>query len=67
MENYAIMLKGKQKLSKYADRWVALSPTTKEIISSAKSPKEALKIALTKGENDPILTRIPKRFDSYVL
>lgn len=67
MSPYAIKLRNKENLCEYADRWVALSPETKEIISAASSAKEALKLALRKGESDPILTRIPKRFDSYVL
>lgn len=67
MSIYAIELKDKKDLKKYANKWVALSAKTRELISSAVSAKEALKIALSKGEKDPILTHIPKRFDSYVL
>lgn len=67
MSIYAIELKNKKDLNKYANKWVALSAKTRELISSAASAKKALEIALSKGEKDPILTHVPKRFDSYVL
>ena len=67
MKNYAIMVKNKKELGRYAEQWAALNPKTKKIIASAKTPKQALLEAQKKGELDPILTRIPKRFDSYIL
>ena len=67
MKNFAIMVKDKKELSRYAEQWVALSPKTRKIIASAKTPKQVLLEAKKKGEDDPILTRIPKRFHSYVL
>ena len=67
MNGYAINLKKGEDLKRYAENWVALSPETKEIISFSSSAKEALEIAISKGEKDPILTLIPKRFDSYIL
>ena len=67
MKNLAIMVRNKKQLSRYAEQWVALSPKTRKIIAAAKTPKLALLVAQKKGEGDSILTRIPKRFDSYVL
>jgi len=67
MNTYAIKLKEGETLNMYADKWVALSPTTREIVSFSLSAKEALESAQSKGEEDPILTRVPKRFDSYIL
>ena len=67
MKNFAIMVRNKKELSQYAQQWVALSPKTRKIVASAKNPKQALLEAQKRGENDPILTRVPKRFDSYVL
>ena len=67
MKNYAIMVRDKKELSKYAEQWVALSPKTRKVIASAKTPRQALLKAKEKGEADPILMRIPKRFHSYVL
>ena len=67
MKNFAIMVKNRKELTRYAEKWVALSPKTKKVIASAKTPKLALLEAKKKGEDDPILTKIPKRFDSYVL
>ena len=67
MKNFAIMVRNRKELSRYADQWVALSPKTRKVIASAKTPRKAILEAQKKGENDPILTRVPKRFDSYVL
>ena len=67
MKNFAIMVRNRKELSRYAEQWVALSPKTRKVIAAAKTPKEALLEAQKKGEDDPILTRIPKRFNSYVL
>ncbi len=67
MKNNAIMVKNKKELNRYAEQWAALCPKTRKIIASAKTPKQALLGAREKGEPDPILTRHPKRFDSYVL
>ena len=66
MKNLAIMVRDRNELSRYAEQWVALSPKTRKIIASAKTPKKALLEAQKNGENDPILTRVPKRFNSYV-
>ena len=67
MKNFAVMVRNRKELNRHAEKWVALSPKTKKVIASAKTPKKALLEAQRKGEADPILTRIPKRFDSYVL
>jgi len=67
MSLYAIKTNSREELRKYSDKWVAVSTEDKTVIACAKSPREALEKALSKGEKDPILTRIPKRFDSYVL
>ena len=67
MKNYAIMVKNTKELKRYADQWAALSPKTRKVVASAKTPKQALLKAKAKGELDPILTRIPKNFNSYVL
>ena len=60
------MVKNKKDLSKYAESWVAVSPKTRKIIASAKTPRKALEAAKKKGESDPILSRIPRRFKSYI-
>ena len=67
MNTYAIRLKEGEDLNDYADKWVALESDTKQILSASYSAKEALEIARSKGEDDPILTHVPKRFDSYIL
>ena len=67
MKYCAVMVKNPKELGRYAEKWAALCPKTKKILAAAKTPKQALALAREKGEADPILTRIPKRFDSYVL
>jgi len=63
----AIVVKNRKELERYAEQWVALHPKTRKIIASGKTPKQALQEAQEKGEPDPILTRIPKRFRAYIL
>jgi hypothetical protein len=68
MKNYAaIVVKNRKELERYAEQWVALSPKTRKIIASGKTPKQALLEAQKKGESDPILTRVPKRFHAYIV
>jgi hypothetical protein len=68
MKNHAaIVVKNRKELECYAEQWVALSPKTRKIIASGKTPKQALMEAQKKGELDPILTRVPKRFHAYIV
>ena len=67
MKNYTIMIKNRKELDRYAEQWVALSPKTRKIIASGKTLKDAISEAHKKGELDPIMTRIPKRFNTYIV
>jgi hypothetical protein len=51
----------------YHNKWVALSPDEKKVMGSGKSPKQALKESIERGEKDPILTKVPKDYASYIL
>ena len=68
MKNYvAIVVKNRKELERYVGQWVALCPKTRKIIASGKTPKQALLAAQEKGEPDPILTTVPKRFHTYIV
>ena len=68
MKNYAaIVVKNRKELERYVGQWVALAPSTRKIIASGKTPKQALLAAQEKGEPDPILTTVPKRFNTYIV
>ena len=54
MKNLAVMVKNRKELTQFAEQWVALSPKTKKVVASAKTPKLALAQAQKKGELDPI-------------
>ncbi len=54
-------------LNKYSNEWVALSSDESKIISSATTVKEALEKAIKLGEKDPILTRVPENYNTYIL
>ena len=51
---------------KYKSLWVALKEDEKTVIASGKTAREAWKKARKKGENNPILTRVPREILSYV-
>ena len=61
------MVKNRIELDRYAEQWVALAPKTRKIIASGKTLKDAISEAHKKGELDPIMTRIPKRFNTYIV
>ena len=68
MKNYdAIVVKNRKELERYVGQWVALAPSTRKIIASGKTPKQAFLAAQEKGEPDPILTTVPKRFHTYIV
>jgi hypothetical protein len=68
MKSHAsIVVKNRKELERYVGQWVALAPSTCKIIASGKTPKQALLAAQEKGEPDPILTTVPKRFNAYIV
>ncbi len=48
-------------------KWVALSADNRKIVGVADSPKGALKQAHANKEKNPVLTRVPKTYDSLIL
>lgn len=52
---------------RYAGRWIALSDNRKRVVASGSTLQEALANARKKGVQDPILSRIPRQFLTYIL
>lgn len=63
-----LKLKDLSKILKpYHNVWVALARDEKKVVSSGKTLKEALEKAEEKGIDDPIMTKIPKKYGNFVL
>lgn len=54
-------------LKKYSDEWVALSHDEKKVISHGKFLPGVIEEAKNKGEQNPIVTRVPKDYNNYIL
>lgn len=54
-------------LEPYSNQWVALSEDEKRVVAAGKTVKEALEKAKEKGEDSPILTKVPTEYGNYVL
>jgi hypothetical protein len=54
-------------LSKYSNKWVALSSDTSHVVSSGNSVKEVVESAKKRGEKDPIVTKVPTEYSNFVL
>lgn len=68
MEKSSIKVKDLSKiLEPYSDEWVALSEDEERVVGSGKTIKEVLREAKEKGENAPIITKVPKEYGNYVL
>lgn len=53
--------------TKYANKWIAISPDETKVVGSGKTIKEAISEALKRGIKNPILTKLPKRATGYLL
>jgi len=47
-----------KSLKNYESKWVALSFNQKKIVSSSNNPKQALKLAIEKGEKNPLVFKV---------
>jgi len=54
-------------LEGYSNKWVALSADSRKVVGVGNSPKGALKKAHSNKEMNPILTRVPEKYDTLVL
>ena len=57
----------RQILKGYSNKWIALSADSSKVVGVADNPKEAQEQAHTNKEENPILTRIPEKYDTLVL
>jgi len=57
----------RELLSALSNKWVALSSDGNRIVGVADNPKGALEQAKINKEPDPILTKTPKHYGTFIL
>ena len=53
-------------LKGYSNKWIALSADSSKVVGAADNPREALKQAHTHKEKNPILTRTPENYGTFI-
>lgn len=51
----------------YESKWIALKSCSTKVIAYGDNPKEVIKEARKKGESNPVLTKVPKDYGTYIL
>lgn len=51
----------------YSSKWVAFKPQTTKVIAVGNSPKSVIAKARKNGVDNPVLTRVPKDYGTYIL
>jgi len=54
-------------LKGYSNKWVALSADSNKVVGVADNPKDALEQAHSKKEANPILTKTPEHYGTFIL
>lgn len=54
-------------LKGYANKWIALSADSTQVVGVADNPKEAIKQAHAQKEQNPILTKTPENYGTFIL
>ena len=54
-------------LKGYSNKWVALSADSSKVVGVANNPGEALKQAHKNKEQNPILTKTPENYGTFIL
>ena len=54
-------------LKSHSNKWVALSSDSKNVVGVASTPSEALEQAHNNKEQDPILTKTPEHYGTFIL
>jgi len=54
-------------LKPYSDKWVALSEDSSKVVGAGDTPARALEQASLCSEKNPILTKVPKHYETYIL
>ena len=57
----------REVLKGYSDKWIALSADSSKVVGVADNPKEALEQAYSNKEVNPILTKTPARYGTFIL
>jgi hypothetical protein len=52
---------------KYPDKWVAMKGKSGDVVGVGKTPKEAFDKSQKRGVKDPLITKIPRDYASYIL
>ena len=51
----------------YGSKWIALKSGSTKVLAYGNSPKLVIKEAREKGEGNPVLTKVPKDYGTYIL
>ena len=54
-------------LKSYSNEWVALTEKRDRVISHGQDLEKVIKQANIKGEEHPVVTKVPKDYGNYVL
>ncbi|TET39884.1 MAG: hypothetical protein E3J65_02735 [Dehalococcoidia bacterium] len=54
-------------LKGYSNKWVALSADNNKVVGVADNPSEALEQAHKNKEQNPILTKTPENYGTFIL
>jgi len=54
-------------LETHSNKWIALSSDSRKVVGVADNPKEAVEQARINKEPNPVLTRTPKHYGTFVL
>ena len=54
-------------LKSYSSKWIALKPDTLRVIAVGNKAENVINEARKKGTKNPILTRAPKDYGTYIL
>lgn len=51
----------------YESKWIALKSGSTKVLSYGINPKKVMQEAREKGESNPVLTKVPKNYGTYIL
>ena len=54
-------------LKGYSNKWIALSADSSRVVGVAENPKEAVKQAHKNKEKNPVLTKTPENYGTFIL
>jgi hypothetical protein len=57
----------RELLKGYSNKWVALSADSTKVVGVADNAGEALEQARTNKEKDPVLTKTPENYGTFIL